>query len=269
MRNKIRFALSGPDSRRYLNGQVTADISRLEPGTARQALLLTAKGKLCAPLQVWAEGDSLVVETEEDLRDETAARLERYLISDDVTIAELPHCPPAFHVFGVNPPQEALRIQRLGTPGFDLPALPEGVLVAEESEIEILRIERGIPRWGRELTPDTLPQEARLELSSVDFQKGCYVGQEVVSRLRSVGHVNRLLYRFSGRLSGAAALPVYLLLKDDPGSQAGTITSAAYDFELAQTLALGYLNRQFDGATHFLAADAAGAVIGELEKHPI
>jgi folate-binding protein YgfZ len=141
--------------------------------------------------------------------------------------------------------------------------------VADDSEIELLRIEHGVPRWGSELTADTLPQEARLEQSSVDFDKGCYVGQEVVSRLRSVGHVNRLLHRFSGSLPAPLDSPVSLLSKDDPSRPAGTLTSAACDFELAQTLALGYLNREFLDAMHFLAVNAAGTVIGELEKRPV
>lgn len=269
VRKKIRFELSGPDCRRYLNGQLTIDINRLRPGEARPALLLSAKGKLCAPVQIWLHGNSLIIETEEKLLEETTARLERYIISDDVTISRLSEDRPLWHVFGFVPPPEGLRINRIGVPGFDSPVLPEGILMAEEPEIELLRIEHGVPCWGTELTSDTLPQEAALELSAVDFDKGCYVGQEVVSRLRSVGHVNRLLHRFSGSLPAPLTGPVFLLSKDDPARPAGTITSAACDFELAQTLALGYLNREFVDASHFLATDAGGGVIGELEKRQV
>ncbi len=69
---------------------------------------------------------------------------------------------------------------------------------ARSDEIELLRIERGIPRWGNELSEDTLPQEAGLDEMAVDFKKGCYVGQEVVSRIHSVGRVNRRLCGFVG-----------------------------------------------------------------------
>lgn len=266
---EARFRFSGADCHRYLNGQLTVDITRLNPGEARRALLLTAKGKLCAPVQVWKDGTDLIVETEQSLLEETAARLERYIISDDVTISQIPAGFPVYHVFGTPPPDAALRINRIGIPGFDCSAPPEAVPVADASDIELLRIENGVPQWGAELTADTLPQEARLDESSVDFDKGCYVGQEVVSRLRSVGHVNRLLHRFSGSLPMPLGFPVSLLSKDDPLRAAGTLTSAACDFELAQTLALGYLNREFLDATHFLAADAAGTVIGELEKRQV
>ena len=266
---KARFKLTGADCRRYLNGQLSIDINRLQPGEARRALLLTAKGKLCASVQVWNDGPDLIVETEQSLLEETAARLERYIISDDVTISQLPSGSPVYHVFGTPPPDDALRINRIGVPGFDCSVPPDGIAVADEPDIELLRIENGVPQWETELTADTLPQEARLDQSSVDFDKGCYVGQEVVSRLRSVGHVNRLLHRFSGRLPMPLDFPVSLLSKDDPGRPAGKLTSAACDFELAQTLALGYLNREFLDCVHFLAADSAGTVIGELEKRPV
>jgi len=269
VRGKALFKLTGADCRRYLNGQLTIDINRLQSGESRRALLLTAKGKLCAPIQVWGEGTGFIIETEESLLEETAARLERYIISDDVTISRIPERMPVYHVFGVPLPDDAIRINRIGMPGYDCPAPPTEIPAADDSDVELLRIERGIPLWGSELTADTLPQEAGLDQSSVDFDKGCYVGQEVVSRLRSVGHVNRLLRRFSGSLPTPLDSPVSLLSKSDPDRPAGTLTSAARDFELAQTLALGYLNREFVDALHFLATDGTGKVIGELEKRPV
>jgi len=269
VREKALIRLAGADCRRYLNGQLTIDINRLPPGEARRALLLTAKGKLCSSIQVWGDDDGFIVETEASLLEETAARLERYIISDDVTISMIPEKLPVYHVFGVLPPDDALRINRIGTPGYDCPAPPAEIPAVDDSDVELLRIERGIPLWGSELTADTLPQEAGLDQSSVDFDKGCYVGQEVVSRLRSVGHVNRLLRRFSGSLPTPLDSPVSLLSKSDPSRPAGTLTSAARDFELAQTLALGYLNREFVDVLHFLATDATGKVIGELEKRPV
>lgn len=268
VRGKTRFSVTGADARRYLNGQLTIDVGRLRPGVARPALLLTAKGKLCAPLQVWADGGHFVIETEASLRDDCQARLERYIISDDVTVSGLPEEQPCFHVLGSTPPQGAIQISRLGVPGFDTAERPGEIAEFSDEAVELLRIRSGTPAWGAELSADTLPQEALLERAAVDFDKGCYVGQEVVSRLKSVGRVNRILRGFSGRLS-ASARPVALLTNEPAPHPAGTITSTAWDFELAQTLALGYLNRQFDDCPRFLAADAAGAVVGELEKRPI
>lgn len=270
LEGKSAIRLTGADRVRYLNGQVTADVSKLAAGRALSALLLGAKGKLVAPLLVWRDEGALVVEVDHVLREQTLARLERYIISDDVALEEFVPQPPVFHVFGTGAkPEDALEVTRLGVGGFDHAVEPAGLPMASPDEIEILRIGRGLPRWGFELDPDTLPQEAGLDLSSVDFGKGCYVGQEVVSRLKSVGRVNRRLHVFQGFLEASSGDRVLLHLPGQMGPPAGVLTSRCYDFELAQTIALGYLNREFEDSVAFVAADEAGNVLGKFEKRPI
>ena len=270
LRHRSRIRLTGADRVRYLNGQLTADIIKLAGETAKPALLLSAKGKLCAPVLVWKDNDALVVEVVESLREESLARLERYIISDDVVLEDMVPGPQVFHVFGTGvSPAGSLKINRLGVPGFDTETEPTHLLMAEPAEVELLRIARALPVWGAELDTNTLPQEARLEITSVDFDKGCYVGQEVVSRLRSVGRVNRLLHAFHGTLEPTSETRLFLHLPGRPGDVAGTLTSWCHDFELAQTIALGYLNREFDDSGSFVAADAAGNALGKFEKRPI
>lgn len=270
LRQKSAIRLAGADRERYLNGQLTIDLSNLPPGIAKSALLLTAKGKICAPLWVWRDNESLVVEVDAELKEDAMARLERYIISDDVALSEVVGQLQVFHVFGSPAaPEGVLRINRLGGAGYDTSTQPTGILQAEAAEVEFLRIERGLPRWGAELDSHTLPQEARLESTSVDFEKGCYVGQEVVSRLKSVGHVNRRLFAFAGTLEPSPEARLFLLLPGATDEPAGVLTSRCHDFELAQTIALGYLNRQFEDADSFLAADAAGNRLGKVEKRPI
>jgi len=263
---RTRVALRGRDRLRYLNGQVTCDLRKLRPNQASPACLLTPKGKLCAHVFVWECGDALIVETDACLREEILARLQRYIIADDVTV-DLDAPPlPAFHIFGVPAPAGALQISRLGVPGYDAAAPPPGFPLASPEEAECLRIERGIPRWGKELTPDTLPQEARLENSSVDFDKGCYVGQEVVSRLKSVGRVSKRLFGFLGRFQPPDDPRPRLHPPANLHEEAGFLTSTAPHFELAQTLALGYLNRQFENLEHFALTDSSGRMLGEIAK---
>ena len=270
LHHKSRIRLTGNDRVRYLNGQLTADVFNLAEGLARSALLLTAKGKLCAPVWVWKEGDALVLEVGECLREETLARLERFIISDDVTLAEIVPAAPVFHVFGTGTrPSDSFGINRLGVAGFDTAREPGELLMAGPDEVEFLRIERGLPAWGTELDSNTLPQEARLDASAVDFEKGCYVGQEVVSRLKSVGHVNRRLHAFRGTLEPTSEARLSLHVPGRPGDVAGVLTSRCGDFELAQTIALGYLNREFEDSESFVAADPAGTHLGKLEKRPI
>jgi folate-binding protein YgfZ len=123
-----------------------------------------------------------------------------------------------------------------------------------------------VPIWGRELSEDTLPQEARLEDHAVDFDKGCYVGQETVSRLKSVGRVNKRLHGFLGSLELPSGVPLFLRLPGEPATMAGTLTSHARHFDMAQTAALGYLKRQFESLPRFEVADETGCTLGEVER---
>lgn len=267
---KSLIRVCGSDCVRYLNGQLTIDVLKLSPGRARSALLLTAKGKLCAPLWIWKDNDSLLLEVDECLLQETLDRLEKYIISDDVTLTVISPASPVFHVFGAGAsPDDSLKIPRLAVEGFDTSHVPEGLMMADPAEVEFLRISRALPRWGLELDSSILPQEARLDSASVDFDKGCYVGQEVVSRLKSVGRVNRRLYAFAGQLARTAREPLSLQLPDQPGKVAGTVTSRCDDLELAQTIALGYLNREFEDSSSFVVADADGNAVGKFAKRPI
>ena len=263
--NRARFELRGPDAIRYLNGQVSIDIARLSPGKARPACLLTAKGKLSAPLLIWRQGDSLIIEGPSELSQTIPARLERYIIADDIELLPAAQPAPLLHI--VSSIQAlGLAIDRIGLLGFDTTEKPVGLPEFSSEEIELFRINRGVPIWGRELTEDTLPQEARLEERAVDFDKGCYVGQETVSRLKSVGRVNKRLHGFLVPSELPAGVPLLLRPPSDPATTAGQITSHARDFDMAQTAALGYLNRQFETLTRFEIADETGRVLGEVER---
>jgi folate-binding protein YgfZ len=124
-----------------------------------------------------------------------------------------------------------------GSPGASIDALeaaaPELCLLGPIAQ-EVLRIESGVPRAGRELTGDEFPQEARLE-EAVSFEKGCYLGQETVARIHYRGHVNRLLCRLE--LDGEVETPVALELD---GREVGSVTSAS----AAARAALGYVRRE-------------------------
>ena len=171
------------------------------------------------------------------------------------------HCiglPPQGHpVLGEFP---AVRADRLGAEGWDvwlpldrIAAVLAGLggVVAGVSDWEALRVFRGIPVWGGELDEETLPPEAGLDKTHIDYHKGCYIGQEVISRLKSVGHVNRSLFRFHGV---SAVLPVKgdELRGLDATSRAGVITSVAAD-GAGGFWALGYVRRGQD-AERFLTA---------------
>ena len=106
--------------------------------------------------------------------------------------------------------------------------------------LDTLRVEAGVPKWGFELTEDTIPVEAGLDLTSIDYNKGCYVGQEVISRLKSIGSVNKHLRGF---VAAQGELKAGMRLFTEAEKEAGWLTTVAYSFGLEKQAALGYLKR--------------------------
>ena len=259
-RVKLRFA--GADRVRFLNGQVTANVRTLTPGEARPACVTTAKGRLCAEVVIHATAEALLVDADSTVRETLPARMERYIISDDVTLEVVSDDFRLLHLLGAAAAHPGLsgiaaassRANRLGRPGLDLwlgsaefarvwPEFTAAFPVLEEPLVESLRIEAGIPRWGLDLDENTLPPEAGLERTHIDYDKGCYIGQEVISRLKSIGHVNRRLAAFIARDDGALKAGMCLFAPDDAAIAIGTLTSAAWSFTLEKPIALGYLKR--------------------------
>jgi len=123
--------------------------------------------------------------------------------------------------------------------------------------LELVRIEHGVPRWGRELDETTLPPEAGLDRTHVDFHKGCYIGQEVISRLKSVGHVNRELRGFVSTDGTPLTAGARIFSAADPARDLGRLTSAAFSFSLDRPIALGYLRRDAVGGEFLATAPEA------------
>src|SRR5205814_2260020 len=116
----------------------------------------------------------------------------------------------------------------------------------DEACAEVIRIEQGIPRWGRELTSEIIPVEANLEQSSIDYAKGCYIGQEVISRMKMSGQRNKSLCGLVS-VSGAALQPgTHLTSPTDPAKDVGWITSATGSMRLGKEIALGYVKRGYN-----------------------
>lgn len=256
---RAQLILTGPDRVRYLNGQVTSDVRKLPVGQTQPACVTTAKGKLCGDVIITAHEDVLFVDAEGSLRETLLARLERYIVADDVEIRDATEEYALLHYIATEPPPAAaatgriVPARRFGRDGWDLriaradlekdpEAFKAGVEV-DTALAEVLRIEASVPRWGYDLDENTLPPEAGLDQTHIDYHKGCYIGQEVISRLRSVGHVNRQLTGFVAQ--GDTPLTAGLRLFASAGDTAsiGLLTSAAYSFALEKPIALGYLKR--------------------------
>jgi len=177
--------VAGADARDYLQSMVSNDVAALAVGDSCPALLLTAKARLIAPLVVWRRGeDDYLLLTEPELGDAVRAQLTRMRFRARCEIE----------------PEEHESMLVFGGDGIatDFPGAAEVLDTGltptlTEDELELRRIEAGVPRWGRELDERVLPAEAGLDATHISFSKGCYPGQEPIARLHYRGHVNRSL----------------------------------------------------------------------------
>ena len=198
---------SGPDAVRFLNGQVTQDVRKVSEGGVLPSCVTDAKGKL--QFRVWLAGANnkvLIFCRGEDV-ETLEARLTRYLIADDVEV------------------RDASGEVSIGD--FDFP--DSGIPEKE-------RIEKGLPKWGAELKEGMLPPEAGLDMSDISYNKGCYIGQEVISRIKSAGKVNRRLVKMAFADEGAKCGD----LVNAEGKVCGSVTS------VSGKIGLGFIKRGVD-----------------------
>ena len=212
---------------------VSNDVAALGPGEACEALLLTPKARIVAPLVVLRRGhDDFLLLTEPELGERVRAELTR---SRFAAKAELELEQHTSHiVFGGD--GDGIATGAYGEPAAEvLDAELEPTVSAEE--LELLRIRAGTPAWGRELDERVLPAEAGLDARAISFTKGCYPGQEPVARLHYRGHANRGL-----RVLELAELPERETEIAYEGKNVGRITSAVATNGGA--LALAYVRRE-------------------------
>ncbi|PYK64972.1 MAG: hypothetical protein DME50_10785 [Verrucomicrobia bacterium] len=256
-RTKLR--IRGNDRLRFLNGQVTNDLRKASESAAMEACVLNAKGKMNAHIFVSTGPDCFFVDADPELRERLLARLERYVIADDVQIDDLTDQLSIFHVLSpVAPTLSNCRLvsaRRFSDAGWDIwtdraahdavsQHLSSRFEVLDSSAAEIMRIEQGIPRWGRELTEEIIPIEANLEERAISYEKGCYIGQEVISRLKMSGQTNK---RLRGLISlREVPLGPGMKLAATSGKEVGWITSATRSQRIGKEIALGYVKRGFN-----------------------
>jgi folate-binding protein YgfZ len=270
---RVKLRMAGADTLRFLNGQISNDLRKATADFAIQASVLSAKGKMNANVFISAEADSFVLDADPEVREEFPARIERYIIADDVQIEDVTGRFGILHVTGklapvLSRPPRVVRANRFGCSGWDIwleraeleqvrAELAATLAFCDEDCAEVFRIERGIPRWGRELTDQIIPTEANMEATSIDYSKGCYIGQEVISRIKMSGQTNKRLCGLIS-VSGAPLQPgLRLTPNEGSGQDVGWITSAVRSPRLGQEIALGYVKRGFHSTGSRLEARSA------------
>lgn len=212
MENRSLFHVSGPDAERFLNGQVSNDVRRATKEQAIAACLCTVKGKVEALVWISRDDDGFLVDGQGEQREAIHARLERYLIADDCEIADRSEEIRLIHHFGEGIGGQAS--ERCAVAGRDL-WLPRNAQIPlpEEERIRIdsfddLQLAAGFPAHPFEIDGDSFPAELGLNRRAVEFRKGCYLGQETISRIESVGRIRRRCSLIRGNVSWAQGATV-------------------------------------------------------------
>src|ERR1043165_1301954 len=269
---RVKLRVTGTDRVRFLNGQITNDIRKATDTTAVEACVLNAKGKMDAHVFVHTDGDSFLIDADAALESSLQPRLERYIIADDVQMEDVTAQLSIFHIIGPTGQslgrQRVMSVDRFGRSGHDIwceshrrdeikAELSQDFRFCDEGCAEPFRIKQGIPRWGCELTAEIIPVEANLEQRCIDYEKGCYIGQETISRMKMSGQRNKQLCGLVS-INGAEFVPGMRLVSGADQKDAGWITSAIRSGK--NEIALGYVKRGFNSPGTCL-----DAVSGEIE----
>lgn len=290
-----RLEMLGEDRVRFLNGLVTFDLTKLEPGGGGYGFFTDRKGRVLADVAVWLLEDRLFLDLPVDRAKAVRSHLEGFVVADRVEVLPLDELIP----LALLGPGVAVALGEAGE-GLDLPWSHRKVLIGG-SEVHLCRHERcgvearvafvsasiadlfaeqlvaehgvspvgftawertrievGTPLWGVDFDGSSLPQETGLEEIGIAYDKGCYLGQEVVARLHYRGQVSRQLRRL--RFPGGEAIePGSALVFED--RESGTVTSAATDPETGVTTAIAMLARRaFEPGSEVEASGVRGTV---------
>jgi len=297
---RAKISLSGGDRVRWLNGMVTNNVRDLAPGRGVYAFLLNPQGHILGDLYAYNRGESLLVDTDQSQVEKILAVFDKYIIMDDVEVTDISDKLTAIAVAGSTAGEclrtagftvaalEALQSVELTweqismtlvrgdnplVESFELWLAPEnhgrvyealvksGAKAVGTAAVELFRIAAGIPRYGADIRERDLPQETEQE-RALSFVKGCYVGQEIVERIRSRGQVRRKFAGFD--VQGGVPAPGTKIQVD--GKDAGEITSAA-SLPWAsgdRRVALGYIRREVATPGKLLDAGGTKATVAHL-----
>jgi folate-binding protein YgfZ len=270
-----RIRATGEDRARLLHAMTTNQVQKLEPGQGCYTFFLNAQGRILADANLLCFENSILIDTERETRHKLYEHLDRYIIADDVTLSdetdtlaavgiEGPHAeavleqlhapvPGAAYAMVAWGSRTVARLDTTGAGGFAI-FLPEadksefleqltalGVPQASAGEACIVRLEHGRPRYGEEITERYLVQETG-QLHAVSFTKGCYLGQEIVERVRSRAQIHRVLRR----------LEIDTPTPPEPGAKlksgevdAAEIATAVFSPALQKSVAMAYVKMPF------------------------
>ena len=285
-----RIVARGRDRARLLHNLTSNEVKKMQAGEGGYAFLLNPQGRIQADLALFCFAEHFLIDTDAELREKVRAHIRKYIIADQVELEDVTDSTAAIAVEG---PEAAAVLGRIGLPSPAAPYSHEacgdgtvaavsvtgqpgyriychptrkdewlealakaGARPAGEYDARVVRIENGRPRYGEDIRETSLPQETQ-QMHAVSFTKGCYLGQEIVERIRAQGHVNRKLVRLT--IPGCEMPPPAGTRLAVNGAEAGEITSAVVSPDSGGVAALGYVRTNFAGPGTELDCGAARA----------
>lgn len=289
LRDHGRIVVRGEDRARLIHALTTTHIQEMQPGQGKYCFFLTAQGRILADANLLCFSNYLLIDTERETRERLLRHIHHYLMADDV---ELEYATQKTFALALEGPEAGAFLRRAGAPtpegegahvewdgitvarvsctgaeGFRFygPAerghkareklVAAGAILASAEDARTVRIEHMVPRYGEDITETTLAQETGIS-RALYFQKGCYLGQEIVERIRSRTDVKRVL---TG-LEGEAVLSVGAEVVAG-GAKVGKVTSAAWSPGQEQAVAIAMLRVGESAAGTQVEVDGAPATV--------
>jgi folate-binding protein YgfZ len=251
-----RILARGRDRARLLHAITSNEVKKLAPGDSCYAFLLNPQGRIQADLHLLCLADHFLIDTDPGLRQKVHQHIRRYIIADQVELEDVTAATASIGVEGaaaadLKPAAGDYTIGPFtitGQPGYRIYCSPDekaaiivqlealGAKPATDDDARLVRIENGKPLYGEDIRETSLPQETE-QMDAINFNKGCYLGQEIVERIRAQGRVNKKLERLE--LEGAEPPTPGTKLQVD--GRDAEITSAIYSPHFAKVIALAYV----------------------------
>jgi folate-binding protein YgfZ len=231
------LAVSGADRASWLQGLLTNDVAAMAEGEVRYAAYLTPQGRMITDMNVVSHGDRLLLDVPAPLASPLRDKLDGLIFSEDVQLTD-----ESGHVLVWTVVNDRFTDVVAESLPAEFRTLPE----IDLDTFEVIRIERGIPKFLADMDEDTIPLEAGIEDRAISFSKGCYVGQEVIVRVthRGGGRVaKRLVTWHADDSASVVPMPESRIFSGD--KDLGRVTSAAFSPSLNKVVGLGYVHRDF------------------------
>lgn len=248
------IAVWGKEAVQFLDGLITNDMKTLADGAQILAAFPNAQGRLLAVVRVLRQGDRFLFETEEATREKVFQNLFRFTFAGDFFVENLSDNFRYFDLFGATKLPESSEnvyyksttatgcfIKSESADAFCRELTERGACKIDEELYETLRIENGVPRYGVDMDETTIVPELGLD-GMISYNKGCYIGQEIIARIHFRGHVAK---RMTGLVLSQPPVKEPVELQNAEGKNAGRITSQTYSPVLDQHIALAFVRYDY------------------------